>query len=328
MRTPKEKQTSFMENFVPNSSGGPNLEQSCPPSSCGDLHNISDPFRLKDDPVGCGNPHFELSCVANQTILLIQNMKFYVKEINYTSEYLSVRCASTGKENAYVTPDLRVSDLRNSCRHVASVPVSLPFNRYQNLSSLAGVQRLLANGFNYMWSETCHVYDFPSDCAFQCSKNATRDYFVSMFRENQDSIDENLIPSLARNHRQLCHPSSCGDIRDIHHPFRLKGDPVGCGDPHFELSCVGNQAILLLQNISFYVKEINYTMNYLRIIDVSLANDKYYFVSMFSNGDKNQCYSGLSYSSSICKIFGIGLYFIDCLIGNYETYGSSFINDE
>ncbi|KAK1281364.1 hypothetical protein QJS04_geneDACA002917 [Acorus gramineus] len=233
-----------------------NLEQSCPPSSCGDLHNISDPFRLKDDPVGCGSQNFELSCVANQTILLIQNMPFYVKEINYTSRYLRiidvrladdkclfspnhlttpqlqqdnrfrfppmyntdfftatidfitclqvvsdpkylfVPCASTPKENAYVTPDLRVSDLKSSCRHVASVPVSLPFNRYQNLSSLAGVQRLLANGFNYMWSESCHIYDVPSDCAFQCSKNATRDYFVSMFRENQDSIDEKLCVSL------------------------------------------------------------------------------------------------------------------------------------
>ncbi|KAK1297900.1 hypothetical protein QJS10_CPB14g00235 [Acorus calamus] len=91
--------------------------------------------------------------------------------------------------------------------------------------------------------------------------------------------------------------------------------------------------------MEFYVKEINYTMGSLRIIDVSLANDKYYFVSMFSNGDKNQCYPGLSYSSSICKIFGIGLYFItpgDLQRTGFlselsvidETYGSSFINDE
>ncbi|KAK1298330.1 hypothetical protein QJS10_CPB14g00211 [Acorus calamus] len=139
-----------------------NLEQSCPLSSCGDLHNISDPFRLKDDPVGCGDPDFELSCVANQTILLIQNMPFYVKEINYTS------------------------------RHLRIVDVGLANDKYPNLSSLAGVQRLLANGFYYMWSEICYVDDLLSDCYFQCSKNATRDYFVSMFRENQDSIDENL----------------------------------------------------------------------------------------------------------------------------------------
>ncbi|KAK1298323.1 hypothetical protein QJS10_CPB14g00216 [Acorus calamus] len=153
-------------------------------------------------------------------------MPFYVKEINYTSGYLRIINVgladdNSAKENAYFTPDLRVSDLRSSCRHVASVPVSLPFNRYQILSSLAGVQRLLANGFNYMWSETCHISDYPSDCAFQCSKNSTRDYFVSMFRENQDSFDENLCVSLdsCKNNSSRLDDyfssclSSCGDVK-------------------------------------------------------------------------------------------------------------------
>ena len=34
-------------------------------SSCGDLQNISYPFRLQDDPVGCGDPDYQLSCMNN-----------------------------------------------------------------------------------------------------------------------------------------------------------------------------------------------------------------------------------------------------------------------
>ncbi|XP_073103642.1 uncharacterized protein [Elaeis guineensis] len=46
-------------------------------SSCG-LQNISYPFRLKDDPAGCGlSSGYQLICEANKTILDIQSDKFY-----------------------------------------------------------------------------------------------------------------------------------------------------------------------------------------------------------------------------------------------------------
>ncbi|WMV20703.1 hypothetical protein MTR67_014088 [Solanum verrucosum] len=34
--------------------------------------------------------------------------------------------------------------------------------------------------------------------------------------------------------------NSCGDIHDIHFPFRLKADPLNCGDSEFELDCHRN----------------------------------------------------------------------------------------
>uniref|UniRef100_A0A8N4I6Q7 Uncharacterized protein LOC114913843 n=1 Tax=Elaeis guineensis var. tenera TaxID=51953 RepID=A0A8N4I6Q7_ELAGV len=46
-------------------------------SSCG-LQNISYPFRLKDDPAGCGlSSQYQLICEGNKTILDIQSDKFY-----------------------------------------------------------------------------------------------------------------------------------------------------------------------------------------------------------------------------------------------------------
>lgn len=57
------------------------LEKVCS-SSCGDLHNISYPFRLEDDPAGCGDADYQLSCENNKTILEFNSGKYYVKNIS------------------------------------------------------------------------------------------------------------------------------------------------------------------------------------------------------------------------------------------------------
>ncbi|KAG6650731.1 hypothetical protein CIPAW_06G062600 [Carya illinoinensis] len=56
----------------------------CAPSSCGDICNISYPFRLKDDPPNCGDFRYNLSCENNRTVLrFFPGSEFYVKEIDY-----------------------------------------------------------------------------------------------------------------------------------------------------------------------------------------------------------------------------------------------------
>ncbi|GFY81849.1 hypothetical protein Acr_02g0000890 [Actinidia rufa] len=53
-------------------------------SSCGDIHNISFPFRLKTDPDDiCGNADFDLSCENNRTVLNGNPGKYYVQAIDY-----------------------------------------------------------------------------------------------------------------------------------------------------------------------------------------------------------------------------------------------------
>ncbi|XP_034710660.1 uncharacterized protein LOC117933410 [Vitis riparia] len=52
-------------------------------SSCGNIHNISYPFRLKDDPRSCGESEYELACENNRTILYLYSGKYKVEEINY-----------------------------------------------------------------------------------------------------------------------------------------------------------------------------------------------------------------------------------------------------
>ncbi|KAG7974646.1 hypothetical protein I3843_06G058200 [Carya illinoinensis] len=65
-----------------------------------------------------------------------------------------------------------------------------------------------------------------------------------------------------------CAPSSCGDIRNISYPFRLKDDPPNCGDFRYNLSCENNRTVLHLSPGSeFYVKEIDYDSFIIRFVD-------------------------------------------------------------
>ncbi|KAL6320827.1 hypothetical protein AAG906_008827 [Vitis piasezkii] len=66
-----------------------------------------------------------------------------------------------------------------------------------------------------------------------------------------------LLAICAANGNQTCRPSSCGEIQNISNPFRLKGDPSGCGDPDYELVCennrtMGNCLSTPLYSLSYY----------------------------------------------------------------------------
>nr|XP_007161519.1 hypothetical protein PHAVU_001G076100g [Phaseolus vulgaris]ESW33513.1 hypothetical protein PHAVU_001G076100g [Phaseolus vulgaris] len=68
----------------------------CPPSSCGQIRNISYPFRLKGDPNRCGDPRYELDCVNNATLLTLFSAKYHVRDIDY--ERYKVVVSDPGRE--------------------------------------------------------------------------------------------------------------------------------------------------------------------------------------------------------------------------------------
>ncbi|KAJ8752897.1 hypothetical protein K2173_008632 [Erythroxylum novogranatense] len=69
----------------------------CPPSSCGNLHNISYPFRLQSDPSHSGFPFYELSCVKNVTVLYLYNGVYFLQSINYNN--FTLRVTDAGVQN-------------------------------------------------------------------------------------------------------------------------------------------------------------------------------------------------------------------------------------
>ncbi|XP_059441788.1 uncharacterized protein LOC132174102 [Corylus avellana] len=80
-------------------SGNDSYHHSCPPSSCGNIQNISYPFRLKGDPPICGDQRYNLSCENNQTVLYLYAGKYYVQEINYSSYTIRVVDPGIQKDN-------------------------------------------------------------------------------------------------------------------------------------------------------------------------------------------------------------------------------------
>ncbi|XP_038972575.1 rust resistance kinase Lr10-like [Phoenix dactylifera] len=64
--------------------------EDCRPSSCGDLRNISYPFRLTTDPPTCGDPQYNLTCDQNRAVLELYSTKYYVEKISYEDQVARV----------------------------------------------------------------------------------------------------------------------------------------------------------------------------------------------------------------------------------------------
>ncbi|TQD85217.1 hypothetical protein C1H46_029235 [Malus baccata] len=66
--------------------------------SCGNIHNISYPFRLKDGPKHCGHVLYTLSCENNITVVdLPSSGKYHVQAINYDNQ--TIRIIDPGLQN-------------------------------------------------------------------------------------------------------------------------------------------------------------------------------------------------------------------------------------
>ncbi|KAF3946146.1 hypothetical protein CMV_027554 [Castanea mollissima] len=77
----------------------------CSASSCGNIHNISFPFRLSTDPENCGYPVYELSCENNRTVLYLFGGKYYVQEISYNNYTIRIVYSGIQKNNYFSTPN-------------------------------------------------------------------------------------------------------------------------------------------------------------------------------------------------------------------------------
>jgi hypothetical protein len=82
------------------------VNHQCPPSSCGNILNISYPFRLKSDPETCSDLRYSLSCENNLTVLYLfeGQSQYYVQEINYNNYTIWIVDSGIQKDNYSSTP--------------------------------------------------------------------------------------------------------------------------------------------------------------------------------------------------------------------------------
>ncbi|WKA07554.1 hypothetical protein VitviT2T_025363 [Vitis vinifera] len=91
-----------------------------------------------------------------------------------------------------------------------------------------------------------------------------------------------LLAICSANGNQTCRPSSCGDIQKISNPFRLKGDPSGCGDPDYELVCENNRTMVNLEHGKYYVADINYDNYTIRVVDPGVEKGNCFSAPLYS----------------------------------------------
>jgi len=83
----------------------------CAPSSCGNIHNISYPFRLNADPESCGNKLFELACENNiRPTLYLDMVKYYVQAINYSNFTIRLVEAAVQKDDCFSIPHHSITE--------------------------------------------------------------------------------------------------------------------------------------------------------------------------------------------------------------------------
>ena len=105
--------------------------QICSPSSCGDIRNISYPFRLEGDPPSCGYPEYELICENNRTLTInLQggkyNGKFLVTQINYHDYTIVVVDPGLKKAKCWISSPLHSIAAYYSTHQEYEFPYQVP----------------------------------------------------------------------------------------------------------------------------------------------------------------------------------------------------------
>lgn len=90
----------------------------CPPFSCGDLHNISYPFRRPGDPPECGVQAYQLVCNSSKARIHINTGTYFVTNINHM-------------DRSFWVVDVNL-DMRSSC-HLPRWD-QLPYNQLGSVS--------------------------------------------------------------------------------------------------------------------------------------------------------------------------------------------------
>ncbi|KAK4736688.1 hypothetical protein R3W88_000385 [Solanum pinnatisectum] len=167
--------------------------QQCVPSSCGNIHNISYPFRLKSDPKHCGDENYELSCEGNRAIFTIfphnwyGSLNYYVQAINYANSTIhlvdpgirdQVICSIPQNSitfytvplgfNLIIRPDfvhLTVPITLFSCPFALNSPVFVEITNCLNRSYASNVSSDLFKGHTYATMAELS----PSDLKVGCS---------------------------------------------------------------------------------------------------------------------------------------------------------------
>ena len=121
----------------------------CPTSSCGKITNISRPFRLKRDPIHCGDSKYELDCENNVTVLYLFSGKYHVQAINYNN--FTIRVVDPGVEEPSCSSLPRYFLSESNFSDGYFIDVVAPYLSYQYQSHQSGPE------WNSLWKHIIYL---------------------------------------------------------------------------------------------------------------------------------------------------------------------------
>ncbi|KAL4611988.1 hypothetical protein ACB092_08G165800 [Castanea dentata] len=201
----------------------------CPPSSCGNIHNISYPFRLKSDPEICGDSRYELSCENNRTTVLhLFARKYHVQEINYNNYTIRVVDSGLWKDNYFSFPGYSLNRYNFSDYRSAYTTYLLKRTEYTKLSRsviLMSCEKPV-NSLFYLDASTCSI-----DSGQDFKK---RHRYFKVGRTNANDVEdsckvEQMFPTSWPGSDDPIFNTSCTDVHnELLYGFELSWLPFNC----------------------------------------------------------------------------------------------------
>uniref|UniRef100_A0A2N9EPT3 Protein kinase domain-containing protein n=1 Tax=Fagus sylvatica TaxID=28930 RepID=A0A2N9EPT3_FAGSY len=143
----------------------------CPPSSCGNIHNISYPFRLRTDPMTCGDLRYHNKVLPRSVVFMScenpVNSPFYLDTSTCIDNDEDSSNTSMSHSKRYVVVVTTLKDVEDSCTVDQTFRTSWPGNHDPNFSC-TDVHNELVYGFELSWLRGCcdHYCGGKSDSCY------------------------------------------------------------------------------------------------------------------------------------------------------------------
>ncbi|XP_034710996.1 rust resistance kinase Lr10-like isoform X2 [Vitis riparia] len=204
-----------------------NGNQTCRPSSCGEIQNISKPFRLKGDPSWCGDPHYELVCENNRTMVNVDLGKYYVADINYDNYTFRVVDPGVKKGNCFSTPLYSLSYYSFESYDILGV---------SNTTVLMNCEQPISDSNVTSSSSQAHVYALVggelrvNDIKYSCTiLRTTITQFLKPGNLSMSDLQEVLLLGLDFSFLRLRCENEC-DVKGLDCDADFTKNTVKCGD--------------------------------------------------------------------------------------------------
>ncbi|XP_041020456.1 uncharacterized protein LOC121262102 [Juglans microcarpa x Juglans regia] len=226
--------------LVPPASSLNSTDHYCPPSSCGNIPNISYPFRLKGDPPNCGDQRYELSCDDNNhTLLSLRGSNYYVSQINYNNYTIRIVDSGIQEDNYSLIPRYFLNRGNFSISRLPDWDISVL--RFTEVVVIVNCEKPVSWASSFHWNTTStncsninNGYGSSSNSSF--SQDSKRYLYLIVGRgANVMDVEESCTierMSLTSWRGQIyADPNiSCTDIRNVFsYGFELSWYPIYCG---------------------------------------------------------------------------------------------------